>query len=95
VDDDTRKVLYMSAFGAIGGVIRLCSDGGITSFKRAVASIMIASFAGGLTAAILYKSIADPIYLGALCSIGGWMGQIIIVVAEKRFRKIIDAAMGR
>ena len=93
MDDETNKVLQMAAVGAIGGAIRLCGDGSIKTWRMMAASLMTSTFAAGITAAFLHEVIKDPVYLGAICGMGGYMGQVMLVMLEKKTRGIIAEFM--
>lgn len=94
MDENTTKIVQMSALGALGGVIRVCGDGTITTWRMMIASVLVSLFAGGITGAFLHEQITDPIYLGAICSVGGYMGQVTVLLFEKYFRRIIKAILG-
>jgi hypothetical protein len=93
--DEIKQVLQMVGLGALGGIVRICGDGSITTWRMMVASVLVSAFGAGVTAALLHNSITDPVYLGAICGVGGYMGQTTIVLLEKRVRKIVEAAMGK
>lgn len=93
MNEEATKIIQMSALGAIGGVVRLCGDGTITTWRMMAASVLVSLFAGGVTAAFLHDVIKDPVYLGGVCSVGGYMGQVMIVLLEKRVRRVIEAVM--
>lgn len=93
MEQETKQVLQMASLGAIGGVIRLCSDGSIKTWKMMIASLLTSTFAAGITAAFLHEMVTDPVYLGAICGMGGYMGQVTLVILEKKTRNIIAAMM--
>lgn len=80
----------MAALGLAGGAVRVCNSNEIKSWRTIIGSLMVAMFAGGLSGMILHDTISDPIYLGAVCSMGGYMGQITLVVIEKRVKKVLS-----
>lgn len=91
--EEHGKIGMMMLLGALGGIVRICGDGTITTWRMMLASVLVSAFGAGLTAALLHNAILDPIYLGAICGVGGYMGQTTIVLIEKRVRKIVEAAM--
>ena len=93
MENETKQVIQMALLGSIGGIIRLCSDGSIKTGRMMIASLLMSTFAAGITAAFLHNTITDPIYLGGICGMGGYMGQVLLVILEKKTRNIISELM--
>jgi len=85
---DMIKMLMFGILGLIGGAVRVCGHTGKWPWRKVISSLAMSTFAGSLTGAIVHQHIADPMYLGAVCSLGGYIGQgslfIIATVIEKR-----------
>ena len=93
MNDDTWKIIEMSILGAIGGIVRICSDGTITTWRMVIASLLVSTFSAAMTAMFLHELVSDPIYLGGLCGMGGYMGQLMLVLLEKKTRNVVSAMM--
>jgi hypothetical protein len=82
-------ILIWAALGLIGGVVRYLEDRCTTriSWKRMLASLCTSAFAGGLVGAFMHNYILDPRVLGAACAIGGYSGQLTLLLAMGLLKK--------
>jgi len=87
IDEEVKKVFYMALIGLLGGAVRVCSSHKMSSIRLILSSLMVSFFASGITAAFLHHYVADQIILGGLCGLGGYFGQITLVVIAKQVAK--------
>lgn len=93
-DIELFKIAIMAVLGLAGGAVRICSQTKQKSVRATVASLMVSTFVGGITGALLHQLVADPIYLGALCSLSGYAGIFSLhlisdLLVKKGFIKIV------
>jgi hypothetical protein len=82
-------IFFMAILGLMGGAVRVCGNKRIKGWRSVVSSLMTSAMAGGITGAILHSTISDPIYLGAVCSMGGFFGQQTLeIIAALIHRRI-------
>ena len=74
VHTDMLKMFMMGLLGLFGGLVRICSDGRRRTWRQIGGSILVSMFAGSLIGAMFHNHLRDPMYFGALCSLGGYAG---------------------
>lgn len=87
IDEEVKKVAVMAGIGLLGGAVRVCSSHKADGLRLIVSSLMVSFFASGLTAAFLHDYVTDSIILGGLCGLGGYFGQITLVVIARLVSK--------
>jgi hypothetical protein len=87
IDDEVKKVFYMAIVGLLGGAVRVCSSHRMDNARLIISSLMVSFFASGLTAAFMHHYVTDQIMLGGLCGLGGYFGQITLVIIAKQVSK--------
>ncbi len=81
--EEIYQIVLMALIGLISGAVRVCGNPKIHGWRVMISSLMASAFAGGLTAAILHERITDIVFLGAMCSVGGYLGQLTLVLISK------------
>lgn len=87
IHTDMIKMLMFGIMGFLGGVVRICGHTGKWPWRRIVSSLLMSLFAGSLTGAIIHNHLSDPMYIGAVCSLGGYVGQETLVIVARFVEK--------
>lgn len=66
----------MALAGLLGGLVRVCGSLTPHTWKEVSAAMATSFFSGGVAAAAFHELIPDPVYLGAVCSMFGYIGQV-------------------
>lgn len=89
LDTEVTRLILMGVLAFLGGVVRICSNPEHKAAKVVISSLMTAVFAGSLLGALLHDYVADAMYLGAICALGGYSGQLVLVIISKWFEKLL------
>ena len=89
LDNDAVRVVLGVLIALISGAIRVCGNPEHQTWKMIVSSVLTAGLAGFITAAMFYSAIPDRYIFGVVCALGGYSGQLVLVITSKQFEKLL------
>lgn len=89
LDGETFRLIIGGILALGGGAVRVCGNPEHQQWKTIISSLMTAVFAGYLTAVLLHDRISDINYFGAICALGGYSGQLVLVILSKQFENLL------
>lgn len=89
LDSITIKILFGIMMAIGGGAVRVCGNPQHQQARTIISSMMIVILAGYITATLFHERITDTHNFGVICALGGYSGQLVLVIASKNFEKLI------
>jgi LydA holin phage, holin superfamily III len=82
-----KTVLVAALLGLLGGIVKVCGEGKHT-LREIFSALFISGFVGMLTGMLLYDTITNPMYFGAVCAMAGYVGNQLLYRAAVKFQKV-------
>jgi hypothetical protein len=90
--DESKKTLLIiwALLGLVGGIVRVCDNSKHVSIRQIISSLLTSTFAGMITGSLIHNYVSDPMTLGGVCAMAGYLGQVGLLLLVKWGRKKLN-----